>query len=234
MRQKNVERKKLYVILVTALMLTAFSCSNPKPSGSGTALPAAKSTPHPAPAVPDAGGSSETPPSQAAPIPEPDTGGSSETLPSQDTPVPEPDTGTGTELEAASASLSEEQLQELYGFIKESVKSGYLEPAGILPEAFQWPKYEVRSNGVIRDEGHAWSYLNTIALNYSSYGTCYDIKGFLYEMPDEHICKLMNAVLDGMVEWQKLHGQELSFQEIREAIFPEYEKIPQYINFLNP
>ncbi len=53
-------------------------------------------------------------------------------------------------------------------------------------------------------------------------------------MPDEHICKLMNAVLDGMVEWQKLHGQELSFQEIREAIFPEYEKIPQYINFLNP
>ena len=135
MRQKNVERKKLYVILVTALMLTAFSCSNPKPSGSGTALPAAKSTPHPAPAVPDAGGSSETPPSQAAPIPEPDTGGSSETLPSQDTPVPEPDTGTGTELEAASASLSEEQLQELYGFIKESVKSGYLEPAGILPES---------------------------------------------------------------------------------------------------
>ena len=135
MRQKNVERKKLYVILVTALMLAAFSCSNPKPSGSGTALPAAKSTPHPAPAVPDAGGSSET-------------------LPSQDTPVPEHDIGTGTELETASASLSEEQLQELYGFIKESVKSGYLEPAGILPEAFQWPKYEVRSNGVIRDEGH--------------------------------------------------------------------------------
>lgn len=215
MRQKNVERKKLYVILVTALMLAAFSCGNPKPSGSDTALPATKNTPRPAPAVPDAGGSSET-------------------LPSQDTPVPEPDTGTGTELGTASSSLSEEQLQELYGFMKESVKSRYLEPAGILPEAFQWPKYEVLSNGVIRDEGHAWSYFNTIALNYSSYGTCYDIKGFLYEMPDEHICKLMNAVLDGMVEWQELHGQELSFQEIREAIFPEYEKIPQYINFLNP
>ncbi len=165
MRQKNVERKKLYVILVTVLMLAAFSCGNPKPSGSDTALPATKNTPRPAPAVPDAGGSSETLPSQVALIPGPDTGDGSETLPSQDTPVPEPDTGTGTELGTASSSLSEEQLQELYGFMKESVKSRYLEPAGILPEAFQWPKYEVLSNGVIRDEGHAWSYFNTIALN---------------------------------------------------------------------
>lgn len=189
MRQKNMERKILCMLLGTALMLASISCSNSSPSS-----PTGEVT-------------------KEAPDTEPGAKGS------------------GAASETGRPAVSEEQMQELYGFIRESVKTGYLDPAGILPESFQWPVYQVLPNGIIRDEGHAWSYFNTIALNYASYGTLYDIKGFLYQLPDEQICQLMNAVLDGMVEWYKLWGEGLSFQDVRDAVFPEYEKFPQNIDF---
>lgn len=129
-------------------------------------------------------------------------------------------------------AYTEEQMEELYGSIKAAVQEDYLEPNGIPPEGFQWPAYEVLSNGVIRDEGHAWSYFNNIALNYSLYGTLYDTKNFMYDLPKEPVRQLMDAVLKGMVNWFQDQGEGQAFQNVRDAIFPEYEKLPEHIGFL--
>ncbi len=130
------------------------------------------------------------------------------------------------------AAYTGEQMQELYDSIKNAVQEDYLEPNGILPEGFQWPSYEVLSNGVIRDEGHAWSYFNNIALNYSLRGTLYDTRDFMYDLPEEPVRQLMDAVLKGMVNWFQKQEEGQDFQSVRDAVFPEYEKLPEHIDFL--
>ena len=132
----------------------------------------------------------------------------------------------------ASNFYSQEQMQELYCFLEGAIRTKYLEPNGISKESFRWPEYEVLPNGIIRDEDHAWSYFNNIALNYSKSGTLYDAKGFMYDLPEKEVRELMDVVLEGVVDWVEAHKEKGdSFQKVREAIFPEYEKLPQNIDF---
>ena len=150
--------------------------------------------------------------------------------------IPAAESSDGTDGNSPGAiPFTEEEMQEIYCSIKTAIETKYLEPNQIPPGSFQWPKYEVMANGIIRDEGHAWSYFNNIALNYSLSGTLYDTKGFLYELPQEPIRQLMDAVLDGLVDWSgRQEGESGAFQKAREAIFPEYENLPKHIDFLSP
>ena len=123
--------------------------------------------------------------------------------------------------------FTEEQLQELYGSIQESVKSKYLDQNGIDPKDFKWPK-SLDVDGV--DEDNSWLYLSYICVEYISTGELYSIKGFEADLPSEQNRNLMNSVLDGMIAWDHSSGNN-DFNMIKLALIPMEEKIPANVNF---
>ena len=54
----------------------------------------------------------------------------------------------------------------------------------------------------------------------------------MYDLPEEPVRQLMDAVLKGMVNWFQKQEEGQDFQSVRDAVFPEYEKLPEHIDFL--
>lgn len=106
--------------------------------------------------------------------------------------------------EETEGEITDDQMQELYACIKESVRSKYLEPNGISPEEFVWPK-EVEGN-VANQEELAWYYLVHMFNSYVLEGKLYDYSDFPYDMPSESNRQLMDAVYDGIITWHELPG----------------------------
>ena len=116
-------------------------------------------------------------------------------------------------------SFTAEQLQEIYGSIKDSVKSRYLDQNGIDPKDFEWPQ----------SSDNAWLYFDHIGAMYMSTGQ-YSIEGFDDDMLSDQDQQLMNSVLEGMIAWDQSSGNN-DFSSVKLALLPSSEKIPANVNF---
>lgn len=135
----------------------------------------------------------------------------------------------GTEAEAPGSDgeekneygLTEEEMQQLYDCVKESVLTGYIEPNGISPEEFSWPELD----------DHSWNYLAIMYLNYIDFGTKYDTTNYVLEKPNDLLCQLINSVFDGMTEWSDSFSDE--FYESRLSVSPFPKWFSENIDFTN-
>ncbi len=143
------------------------------------------------------------------------------------------DEASADDVLAAIQSLKDDtftdaQLQEIYTSIKESVKSEYLDRNGIDPQYFTWPK-AFETDGI--DEDNAWLYLDHIITNYLSEEQ-YSIEEAMEELPSEQNQQLMNAVLDGIIDWIQLN-KNFTVANVRLSLVPMGEKIPANVDFTN-
>lgn len=123
-------------------------------------------------------------------------------------------------------TFTDEELQEIYSSIQEAVKREYLDPNGIEPKDFKWPK-SFDLDGF--DEDNAWLYFDYISAMYMSTGK-FTADGFTADMPSEQNQQLMNAVLNGMIAWDQSSGNN-DFGLIKIVLVPSGEKIPANVNF---
>lgn len=126
-----------------------------------------------------------------------DQTGSSKT---EDGSDPSENDGSDSEIDEGELNeygVPEGLMQQLYSCVKESVLTGYIEPNGISPEDFEWPKSD-RETKI-----GAWAYLVTMYTNYLNSEIKYDDTNFAFQMPDESMCQLMKSVFDGIVEWEE-------------------------------
>lgn len=124
--------------------------------------------------------------------------------------------------------ITETQIQKSYDSIGESVKTEYLEPKGITAEEFEWPGYP--------QEISAWLYLQFIFQNYISNGEMFDTTGLNEsDVPSNDNMKLMNAMLDGVVNWEKSpENSEINMHELPNILQqPQlHEIIPSNVNLV--
>ena len=120
-------------------------------------------------------------------------------------------------------ALTNEQLNEIYLSIQETVKSKYLDQNGIDPKVFAWPGAS----------DNAWLYLDCILGAYGSRGELYNTEGInVANMPSEQNQQLMNAVLDGIIVWLQLN-ENFGVGDILIDLDPMEETISANVDFTN-
>ena len=118
-------------------------------------------------------------------------------------------------------ALTNEQLNEIYLSIQETVKSKYLDQNGIDPKVFAWPGAS----------DNAWLYLDCILGAYGSRGELYNTEGInVANMPSEQNQQLMNAVLDGIIVWLQLN-ENFGVGDILIDLDPMEETISANVDF---
>ena len=120
--------------------------------------------------------------------------------------------------------VPEDLMQDLYDCVKESVLTGYIEPEGIAPEEFEWPGDDKETHV------YAWNYLVAMYMSYLHSGSMYDTTTYFgFEKPEDSICKLMNSIFDGMVEWDGKVQKKVYKLAVTHS--PIYKLFPENINF---
>lgn len=136
-------------------------------------------------------------------------------------------TGEGEDVSSSSEmneyGIPADLMQELYDCVEEAVLTGYIEPNGIAPAEFEWPGDDLETHVF------AWSYLSDCYKSYLDTGAMYDSTNLSFEKPEESVCKIMDAVFDGMVEWSSNVSEDL--YKINMMHSPIFELFPENIDF---
>lgn len=138
--------------------------------------------------------------------------------------------------ETEEETNKEAMYDSLYDSIEESVLA-YFKENNIDAENFSWPVYEENTSEELytysySDEDNSWTYFETILVTYLSSGKMYDTADSGIPLPEnENNIKLMNSILDGIVNWSKLpENSSATPGDISSYLYPYYEKIPSNID----
>lgn len=141
----------------------------------------------------------------------------------------EPEKDENTEEPEAKIQAAAGDI-DIYDSIKNSVITNYLESKKIAASDFKWPVYGEDENGAPIDEGHLWTYFNTIFDNYRVSGNLFDTTDLPVEPSGDK--DLMDAVLIGIDEWTKLpENEDMDPLDLKLMLVPAYEKIPANVTF---
>lgn len=116
------------------------------------------------------------------------------------------------------------------------MQKDYLEANGISVEEFHWPLYETSpETGLpITDEDNAWSYFQTMMRVYRNGEDLNNTSDFIEVplLPSDLNCKLMRAVMDGIINWYEL-PENSGGSLFTVATYVAYEEISKNIDFTN-
>ena len=160
---------------------------------------------------------------------------------------------TGTESEApaesetsdvvltADTEITDEDIQEIYASIKESIEKRYLEPNNIAPEDFNWPaedsevwNYRELLNSTALLNMFSWENSDFIIENISEEDINLLIEDLNeiddYSSPEKDI---LDCVLLGVIDWlsSKVPFETEYFDPLWGTVYPSYSTLSNNITF---
>lgn len=160
---------------------------------------------------------------------------------------------TGTESEApaesetsdvvltADTEITDEDIQEIYASIKESIEKRYLEPNNIAPEDFNWPaedsevwNYRELLNSTALLNMFSWENSDFVIENISEEDINLLIEDLNeiddYSSPEKDI---LDCVLLGVIDWlsSKVPFETEYFDPLWGTVYPSYSTLSNNITF---
>lgn len=125
----------------------------------------------------------------------------------------------------ADTEITDEDIQEIYASIKDSITTNYLEPNGINPADFNWPS----------SDSESWKYFGNLYNNYSTNLHLNIPLNEAYIPPaDDTDEKIMDATFTGILNWINKKGtcnDEYFVKLFMEYLYPFNNIFPSNITF---
>ena len=134
----------------------------------------------------------------------------------------------------ADTEITDEDIQEIYASIKESVTTEYLEPNGIDPADFSWPDatstiWGDYSDRILMDNGYQYATVKDFFTEDELINMLSDYDN-QYPSPDKEI---LDSVLLGIIDWMQTKGDydEGYFSSVFSKLLPMKDVIPTNVTF---
>ena len=134
----------------------------------------------------------------------------------------------------ADTEITDEDIQEIYASIKESIEKRYLEPNSISPADFSWPDatstiWGDYSDRILMDNGYQYATVKDFFTEDELINMLSDYDN-QYPSPDKEI---LDSVLLGIIDWMQTKGDydEGYFSSVFSKLIPMEDVIPVNVTF---
>lgn len=134
----------------------------------------------------------------------------------------------------ADTEITDEDIQEIYASIKESIEKRYLEPNSISPADFSWPDatstiWGDYSDRILMDNGYQYATVKDFFTEDELINMLSDYDN-QYPSPDKEI---LDSVLLGIIDWMQTKGDydEGYFSSVFSKLLPMKDVIPTNVTF---